>query len=444
MVPSSAAGDITFHVGDRFGSFSELEKAIAAYSSTNFVQLWKRDARTINAAKKRVGNIASKMGPSGKTVGSTSISLPPKMEHTWRSELRTEKGAPRNDLEATVKLLQDKYHCTVRVLADENNDLRAIFFQDEGMKRSFSNYPEIIFIDATYKLLETRMSCFLVIVEDGNGESEIVAVGLFSTEDGDTLKWFFEVFTAVNGKWDSIKVTMADKDIKERHVVREVLPKSSLQICEFHTLRTFRRELSLQKMDISKAQQETALEILQRMVYAKNEDEYLSLYETLKESSPKQVVQYFESNWHSIYKEWTMGMKWLNGNFLNSTNNRAENINAKLKSIVDRHSSLENFVKSFFCYVRAARQERSHKAASMLQKKRVLKNSDEDHQLYCQLLTPYAYKHIERQLRLSNEANAHSNSVATANDCNCSFRVAMCLPCCHMFATRCDQGLAQV
>ncbi|KAL1480201.1 hypothetical protein MTO96_051236 [Rhipicephalus appendiculatus] len=62
MVPSSAAGDITFHVGDRFGSFSELEKAIAAYSSTNFVQLWKRDARTINAAKKRVGNIASKMG----------------------------------------------------------------------------------------------------------------------------------------------------------------------------------------------------------------------------------------------------------------------------------------------------------------------------------------------------------------------------------------------
>lgn len=57
-----AASDATFHVGDRFGSFAELEKAIAAYSSTNFVQLWKRDARTINAAKKRVGNIASKMG----------------------------------------------------------------------------------------------------------------------------------------------------------------------------------------------------------------------------------------------------------------------------------------------------------------------------------------------------------------------------------------------
>ncbi|KAL3224138.1 hypothetical protein MRX96_026719 [Rhipicephalus microplus] len=54
--------DVTFRVGDRFASFVELEKAVAAYSSRHSVQLWKRDARTIDAARKRVGNIASKMG----------------------------------------------------------------------------------------------------------------------------------------------------------------------------------------------------------------------------------------------------------------------------------------------------------------------------------------------------------------------------------------------
>nr|XP_037277998.1 uncharacterized protein LOC119170836 [Rhipicephalus microplus] len=53
--------DVTFRVGDRFASFVELEKAVAAYSSRHSVQLWKRDARTIDAARKRVGNIASKM-----------------------------------------------------------------------------------------------------------------------------------------------------------------------------------------------------------------------------------------------------------------------------------------------------------------------------------------------------------------------------------------------
>lgn len=58
------------------------------------------------------------------------------------------------------------------------------------MKRSFHCRLEVILIDATYKLLETRMPCFLVIIENGNGESETVAVGLFTTEDADTLHCF--------------------------------------------------------------------------------------------------------------------------------------------------------------------------------------------------------------------------------------------------------------
>lgn len=46
--------------------FAELEEKITAYSSTHFVQLWKKDARTIEAAKKRVGKIASKMSDALK------------------------------------------------------------------------------------------------------------------------------------------------------------------------------------------------------------------------------------------------------------------------------------------------------------------------------------------------------------------------------------------
>ncbi|KAH9372829.1 hypothetical protein HPB48_021550 [Haemaphysalis longicornis] len=53
--------ELTFRLGDQFSSFAELEKKVTTYSSAHFVQLWKRDARTIEAAKKRVGKIASKM-----------------------------------------------------------------------------------------------------------------------------------------------------------------------------------------------------------------------------------------------------------------------------------------------------------------------------------------------------------------------------------------------
>lgn len=43
-----------------------------------------------------------------------------------------------------------------------------------------------------------------------------------------------------------------------------------------------------------------------------------------------------------------MGMKYATGNFLNGTNNRLESINAKLKSVISRYSSLEQFVDNFF------------------------------------------------------------------------------------------------
>ncbi|KAH9364382.1 hypothetical protein HPB48_016253 [Haemaphysalis longicornis] len=355
---------------------------------------------------------------------------------------RKKQGCSRNDLEATVKLLQNKYASTVRLLTDENNELRAIFFQDDAMRRSFEDYPEIIFIDATYKLLETRMSCFLMLVEDGNGESEIVAVGLFGVEDGDTLRWFFNVFKELNKSWNSVKITMADKDLKERRIVTELLPQSSLHICAFHTLQTFRREISVQKLGITKPAQETALDILQHMVYAKDDDEYQRLHETLKSSSPKAVLDYFESNWHGIHQEWVMGMKQSCGNYLNSTNNRAESINAKLKAIVERYSSLEDFVTNFFCFIHTTRKERTNKAAALFNKKRVITNGDKDLELYSQLLTPYAFKHVERHLRISNGLSVDAHSVASASDCTCGFRRAMLLPCCHMLAARGQLGLS--
>ena len=61
---------------------------------------------------------------------------------------------------------------------------------------------------------------------------------------------------------------------------------------------------------------------------------------------------------HSIRDEWVLGMKSNCGNFLNFTNNRLESINGKL---INRHSSLEEFVDRFFVILTA---ERDHKAAS--------------------------------------------------------------------------------
>ena len=43
-----------FEVGEGFGSYEELEEKIQLIRKENFIDLWKRDSRTITAAQKRL------------------------------------------------------------------------------------------------------------------------------------------------------------------------------------------------------------------------------------------------------------------------------------------------------------------------------------------------------------------------------------------------------
>ena len=76
-----------------------------------------------------------------------------------------------------------------------------------------------------------------------------------------------------------------------------------------------------------------------------------------------QLLVIFNEQWHPIKAQWVMGIKYKSGNFLNGTNNRLESINQKLKSVINRYSSLEEFVDKFFLVLRVLRSERDHKAA---------------------------------------------------------------------------------
>ena len=45
--------DACFQLGEKFSSFEDLEKKIQLYKKAKFVELWRRDCRTITAARKR-------------------------------------------------------------------------------------------------------------------------------------------------------------------------------------------------------------------------------------------------------------------------------------------------------------------------------------------------------------------------------------------------------
>ena len=60
----------------------------------------------------------------------------------------------------------------------------------------------------------------------------------------------------------------------ECDVIREKLPGAAIQICLFHALRTFWREVTTEKLGICSDERLVCLEILQKMAYAAGEDAY--------------------------------------------------------------------------------------------------------------------------------------------------------------------------
>lgn len=338
----------------------------------------------------------------------------------------------------------------MEIYSDEKKNFLGLFFQDEEMKAAFRAYPELVCIDATYKLLELGLPLYVMLCEDSNGQSEIVSVCLLVVEDATSMAWMTDAFKKHNDKWNRIRVLMADKDIGERDVLKQSLPDVPVLICLFHTLRSFRREITCEKMGITAGQRTLCLELVQKMAYAPTEAQYDLLYNQFQQDAPKEVVSYFNQNWHLIRNEWVMGLKSSCGNFLNFTNNRLESINSKLKQVITRHSSLEDFIEKFFVVLTALRMERDHKAALMLQKVKVNTfATDSPENKYSKFLTSYAAPLVVKQIELAKKVKEITESddqylVETSEgkkcvslaECECIFRKSMLLPCRHIFALR--------
>ena len=99
------------------------------------------------------------------------------------------------------------------IFTDDDNTFMELFFQDPLMKSSFASYPEIIFIDATYKLNELRMPLHLMLVVDGNGQSEIVMMFITTVETEIAITNLVQSFKANNPRWAETRVIMTDNDL---------------------------------------------------------------------------------------------------------------------------------------------------------------------------------------------------------------------------------------
>ncbi|XP_057308487.1 uncharacterized protein LOC130646336 [Hydractinia symbiolongicarpus] len=84
-------------------------------------------------------------------------------------------GRSKNDVE--IREMRSVPGATVEVIVHSEDTLNAIYYQDMEMRKAFSAYPDLLMLDATYKLNDLRMPVYLLICVDADGESEIVVFG---------------------------------------------------------------------------------------------------------------------------------------------------------------------------------------------------------------------------------------------------------------------------
>ncbi|KAG1665902.1 Protein FAR-RED ELONGATED HYPOCOTYL 3 [Nymphon striatum] len=348
---------------------------------------------------------------------------------------------------------------TVEMVVDEDNVVRGVFYQDVEMKKMFEAFPELVLIDATYRLNDLEITLYLILAVDGNMESEIVALWFLAQENREILSHMLCFFKKANSAGcEQIKVVMADKDIAGREVISEELPNAQLLVCLYHTMRNFRREVCNVSMGILASQRHDVLEILTKITHSRNEEDYNKNYETLKSLKNVAVMEYFDKNWHPVREQWVEGFRNDYLNLMTRTNYRLESINQKLKSVITKCSSLHVFWCDLMKCITSLRDERDHRAVKKVEAKVSFSQfaSDSIELRYREHLTPFAFEFVQQHISASKECvvsctNDTTYSVKEPSGsvqenvnievCTCSFCKTMSLPCHHILACRMHVGL---
>ena len=133
------------------------------------------------------------------------------------------------------------------------------------MRTVFEKYPELLLVDATYKLSDLRMPVYILHAVNRNGLSQMVAVFLVTEETTSIMRSAVALFQEHNPALQSTVSIMTDKDFVERGVLRDLMPNAHLLICLYHTLRTFRHEIHCEKMSLKSAERDVCQQLISMM-----------------------------------------------------------------------------------------------------------------------------------------------------------------------------------
>lgn len=209
------------------------------------------------------------------------------------------------------------------------------------------------------------------------------------------------IFKEENESWQYTASVMTDKDFVGCDVVHTLFPSASLLICRYQVLRTFRREVTCEKMCINSGQRDVCLSLISDMIYARSEEMYEKHRQQLMSLNLAKVSEYFVS-WHEIRQEWVEGLCQKQLTLGETTNNCLESINGKIESVCSRYATLQQFFTELKIVLNTLRNERMQKAL-MMSVKRPTAAVNGDLVEYQENLTTYAFQKVFSQYEQSQK-----------------------------------------
>lgn len=229
-----------------------------------------------------------------------------------------------------------------------NNELEGLYFSSPVMRAMVDLWKEIVFVDATYKLLLNRLILIILSVQDSYGCTKIGAAVLVVKEVTSVLTWIMKCFKEEHNDV-TIKTNcfMSDKAANIRKAIKDTFPGMPVLMCRFHAKQAMDREVTTAKMKISTEDRENARKMMFSMVDSYSEDEYTEHFLKFCKSAPEAAREYFLKNWHPSKEEWTRFGMSSKGNLGNTTNNPTESTNGKIKLFCSKLSALVEFLGKF-------------------------------------------------------------------------------------------------
>ena len=208
--------------------------------------------------------------------------------------------------------------------------------------------------------------------------------------------------------------------------------------------------------DVEKSERDETRKLLRQLVYSKDADVYEDTKQELYSHTNKQFTKYFQANWDKCQEMWVTIKRDYHVHLGNTTNNRLESYNQKLKHLTQRSSNLTEMFQNLLKFSDISASEFNH-CVFMEEFTTTVNLPDTDtpgvHNIRS-VCTQYASNLMSQQLQLAqtvkyqisaedvdqyvltvNESNIHRVNVID-NICSCSFKRTLMMPCRHVFALR--------